>query len=231
MAKPAGQRTRRSAAAARKAPPRPRHDLDTETRILDAAHSVFLRRGTAGARMQEIATEAGVNKALLHYYFRSKDRLAAMVFGRVVATLLPPFAEVLVEDASLEDIVRRIVPLYIDLLGRHPYFAPYVVGELHQHPERLYDAARTASGVDLPAFRGRAFKLLEAKIKAAVAAGVIRPIPVEDFAVNLVGLCVFPFVARPMLTYAIGMDDSTFQRFIERRKKDAPEFFLRALRP
>jgi len=51
-------------------------DGDTEQRILDAAHTVFLRRGTAGARMQEIAKEAAVNSALLHYYFRSKERLA-----------------------------------------------------------------------------------------------------------------------------------------------------------
>ncbi len=231
MDKPAGQRTRRPKAAAKAPLPRPEHDLDTEARILDAAHSVFLRRGTAGARMQEIATEAGVNKALLHYYFRSKDRLAAMVFGRVVATLLPPVAEVLFTDAPLEDMVRRIVPLYLDLLSRHPYFAPYVVGELHQHPERLYDAASAASGIDLPAMRARAFKLLDTKLKAAIAAGVIRPIPIEDFVVNLLGLCIFPFVARPMLTYAIGMDEATFQRFIERRKKEAPEFFLRALRP
>ncbi len=227
MAKPAGQRrrtaTRPSTAAA--------HDLDTEARILDAAHSVFLRRGTAGARMQEIADEAGVNKALLHYYFRNKDRLAAVIFGRVASAFVPPLTEIIAEDAALEHIVRRIVALYLDLLLQHPYFAPYVVGELHQHPERLLGAMQAGGGVDLAALRLRVFKVIDAKVKAAVRAGTIRPIAIEDFIVNLLGLCIFPFVARPMLGFALQMDDDAFRRFITRRKKELPEFYLRGLRP
>ena len=61
-------------------------DDGTEQRILDAADAVFVRRGTDGARMQEIAAEAGVNKALLHYYYRTKDGLAEAVFRRVAGT-------------------------------------------------------------------------------------------------------------------------------------------------
>jgi len=60
-------------------------DRDTEQRILDAAHAVFVRRGSAGARMQEIAAEAGVNQALLHYYFRTKELLARAAFERAGA--------------------------------------------------------------------------------------------------------------------------------------------------
>ena len=67
-------------------PPAGRTRRDTEQRILDAAHAVFVRRGTAGARMQEIAAEAGVNQALLHYYFRSKEQLSQAVFERAAAT-------------------------------------------------------------------------------------------------------------------------------------------------
>ena len=65
----------------------PTRDGDTEQRILYAAHVVFLHRGTAGARMQDIASQAGVNQALLHYYFRSKDRLSEAVFRRAAAQL------------------------------------------------------------------------------------------------------------------------------------------------
>src|SRR5947199_6999135 len=82
---------------------------NAEQRILDAAHVVFLRRGTAGARTQEIADEAGVNKALLHYYFRSKDRLAEAVFGRIMRALFPPLIALLGSDAAIDDKVRRFV--------------------------------------------------------------------------------------------------------------------------
>ena len=77
-------------------------DGDTERRILQAARTVFVRRGTAGARMQEIAAEAGVNQALLHYYFRSKQRLAEAVFREAAARLVPAVLTLLGSEASLE---------------------------------------------------------------------------------------------------------------------------------
>src|SRR5437763_10430702 len=102
---PAGARRRRPAAG---------RDRDTERRILDAAHAVFVRRGTAGARMQQIAAEAGVNQALLHYYFRSKEQLAQAAFARVASQFMPAVIAVLAGRGELEDKVARIVPLEID---------------------------------------------------------------------------------------------------------------------
>ena len=102
-------------------------DRDTEQRILDAAHAVFIRRGTAGARMQEIAEEAGVNKALLHYYFRTKSRLAEAVFQRVAVRLFPPVIEILGSDAEIEDKVARVIALELDVLSRSPYAPAYVL--------------------------------------------------------------------------------------------------------
>src|SRR5688500_20168784 len=93
----------------------------TEQRILDAAHAVFIRTGTAGARMQEIAREAGVNSALLHYYFRSKDRLAQAVFHRAAAQLLPAVAGVLASERPLPEKVRATVELELDRLSSTPY--------------------------------------------------------------------------------------------------------------
>src|SRR4051812_4501785 len=113
-------RTRRPSAAprrrtrrARATPARtaPRRDRDTEARILDAAHTVFVRRGSAGARMQEIAAEAQVNQALLHYYFRSKEQLARAAFERAAQQLMPAVLRVVASDDELEDKVARIVAI------------------------------------------------------------------------------------------------------------------------
>src|SRR5918911_2376982 len=82
---------------------------DTEQRILDAARAVFIRRGTAGARMQEIAKEAGVNQALLHYYFRSKERLSTAVFLQFASRVLPAVVHVLGGDAPIDEKIDRIV--------------------------------------------------------------------------------------------------------------------------
>src|SRR3989442_3365636 len=79
----------------------PERDRDTERRILDAAHAVFVRRGTAGARMQEIAAEAGVNQALLHYYFRSQEQLAQTAFAPAASQVMPAVIQVLGSDRAL----------------------------------------------------------------------------------------------------------------------------------
>src|SRR5512138_3136226 len=110
---------------------------DAESRILDAADAVFVRRGTDGARMQEIADEAGVNKALLHYYYRSKERLSDAVFERVAAVLFSDVLPIMASDLELEEKIDRFVEADLALLCRHPYLPGYVLGELAHHPERL----------------------------------------------------------------------------------------------
>src|SRR5437667_10064035 len=101
------------------------NDGETETRILDAARAVFIRRGTAGARMQEIAAEAGVNQALLHYYFRSKERLSDAVFQQMASRLFPAVVQVLGGELSLADKIDRIVALYLENLSANPFLPAY----------------------------------------------------------------------------------------------------------
>src|SRR5438876_5102498 len=105
----------------RKRSPALRRDRDAERRILDAAQAVFVRRGTAGARMQEIAAEARVNQALLHYYFRSKEQLAQAAFARAGSQFMPAVVDVMASDASIEDKVARVVALELDHLSRVPF--------------------------------------------------------------------------------------------------------------
>src|SRR6476646_2569253 len=87
------------------------HDGETEQRILDAARAVFVRRGTAGARMQEIAREAGVNQALLHYYFRSKERLSTAVFQQIARGIFPALAQTLGGDLPLDDKIDQLIAI------------------------------------------------------------------------------------------------------------------------
>src|SRR4029078_10382413 len=94
-------------------------DGETEQKILDAARRVFLRDGTAGTRMQEIAREAGVNQALLHYYFRSKERLSTAVFQQIAGRIFPTIAEVLMGPSSLDEKIARLVATYVETLSPH----------------------------------------------------------------------------------------------------------------
>ena len=192
---------------------------------------MFIQRGTAGARMQEIAEEAGVNQALLHYYFRSKDRLAGAVFREAAGRLAPAIVRVLGADEPIEQKVEQFVQLYIDTVRRHPFIPGYILAELHHHPERLAAMSEQAGGPPAPAIAQALVGKLEAQLREAAAAGAIRRISAEQFIVNLVALSVFPFAARPALTAGLGMDDAAFERFLDERRAGLPTFILSALRP
>jgi len=206
-------------------------DGDAEQRILDAAHKVFIRRGTAGARMQEIADEAGVNKALLHYYFRNKSRLADAIFQRVAGAVFGRIVLVVREQSALDDKVRSIIAIYLEQLSRSPYAPGYILAELNQDPERGRQLVQMISGLRDGVAPSVLIEALQAQIDVSIRAGTIRRISAQQFLTNLVSLCIFPFAAKPLLCAMLGMDDAGFVAFIEERKRTLPEFFLNALRP
>ena len=180
--------------------------------------------------MQEIANEAGVNKALLHYYFRSKDRLAEAVFQRVAAGLFGRIAQVLTSPMELEDKVRALIAAYLDQLTKTPFVPGYVLSELNLHPDRagqFVEMISRASGASPSGVIG----LLQQQIDARVRDGSMREIDADQFFTNLVSLCVFPFAAKPLLCAVLRMDDRGFTDYIERRKAALPAFYLDALRP
>ena len=211
--------------------PRSGRDTDTERRILDAAHGVFLERGTAGARMQDIARKADVNQALLHYYFRSKDRLAEAVFRRAASQLFRSVIEVLASSAALEEKIARVVQVEIDHLLHAPNLPGYILSELTHRPERAPQLISMLTGAAPEDIRQRVLATLQRQIDEAVRARRMKEMAPEQFMVNLMSLCIFPFAARPMLMAILGLDARGFERFIAERRQTLAPFFSRALRP
>jgi TetR/AcrR family transcriptional regulator len=183
------------------------------------------------APVQPDGDEAGVNKALLHYYFRNKSRLADAIFQRVAGGVFSRIMDVARSDAELEEKVPHIIGAYLEQLSRAPYAPAYVLGELNQHPERgkqLIDAlGQMRDGASPKAL----LDTLQRQIDERVAAGTIKPISAQQFLTNLVSLCIFPFAARPLLCAVMDFDDAAFAAFIDERRRVLPEFFLNALRP
>jgi TetR/AcrR family transcriptional regulator len=222
----------------REKPSRPRGrragvpDGDTEAHILDAARRVFIRRGTAGARLQEIAAEAGVTQALVHYYFKSKDALAERVFLEVAGTM----AEALVGAVptpgdTLETMIERLVCAYIDRARHVPFVPGYLLAEAQQNPERLDRLMQAAIGTIPSHMVGLMLGYVEQQIAARVAAGTLRPMTPRQLLVNVMALTVFPFVALPILRAAFGFDDAQYAEFLDERRRELPGFILNALRP
>jgi AcrR family transcriptional regulator len=200
---------------------------DARTRILDAADAVFVRHGIDGARMQEIADQAGVNKALLHYYFRSKADLARAVWLRISNSFAPGVFQMLGSDLPLDDKIDRLVDAYYATLMRHPYLLVYVVSEAARRPDFVKDFYTTERRWAARRMLAKLREQLEERAKQENVA----PVAAEQFLVTLLGGCLFPFVARPMLTTLLGMSAEEFTRFLDQRKRDLPLFFKRTLKP
>ena len=206
-------------------------DGDTENRILHAARTVFIRRGTSGARMQEIAEEAGVNQALLHYYFRSKERLSEAVFSEVAGRMFPAIIQILGGDDAIEKKVSDVVATYLDTMSRSPFLPGYLISELHHHPERVPQLIKGVAGIEVSTALKPVLEKLNRQISAEVKAGRMRRISAQQFMANLISLCVFPFAAQPMLRAAFGLDEDGFAEFIATRRKELPQFIMNALTP
>jgi len=205
-------------------------DGETERRILEAARRVFIRHGTAGARMQEIAAEAEVNPALLHYYFDSKDGLALAVFREAAGKLFPGVMRALASDAPIEARVETVVHRYIDMLRENPFLPGYVISELSFNPDRITALAAQLVSPDAPFAPRAALEHLGRELARRAAIGDFRPIGPDQFLVHLVSLCVFPFAARPMLRTVLALDDAEWNRFLDVRRRELPRFILNALR-
>lgn len=206
-------------------------DGETERRILAAATAVFIRQGTAGARMQEIAEEAGVNQALLHYYFRSKEQLSEAVFRETAGRMFPAIIQILGGDIPVTEKIDRIIDTYLTAMSRAPFLPGYIISELHHHPKRITQLLGNVAGGSLSEVVRPAFEKLEQQLAAEARAGRMRRINASQFFVNLISLCVFPFAARPMLRAALNIDDDGFAKFIEHRRKDLPVYVRGAIQP
>ena len=195
----------------------------TEKIILEAARLVFIRKGFDGARMQEIADEARINKALLHYYFRSKDKLFMAIFVDVIQAFISSSVKFIQDHGhSVFDKIRLFVEKYISLIQENPYLPGFILNELNQRPDRLVGIFKS-SGLELDYF----YSQIEKEVKE----GKIEPVEPEHLLVNMISMCIFPFIGKPMINAIILSDsEKDFNLFIEERKKTVPEFIIDSIK-
>jgi AcrR family transcriptional regulator len=198
-------------------------DSDTsQERILAAAKKVFLAKGLSGARMQDIANEAGINKALLHYYFRNKEKLFEMIFKEALNQFFPKIVGIIGSDAHLFEKIEFFCREYIDMLSQNAYLPLFVLNEVNKQPQRFREKF----------WKNRETVLVEfvAQVKMEIKKGTIKPIHSGHLFLNMISLCIFPFIAKPIWKMTSGMDEPQFREVIEDRKKEVPQFIIDSIR-
>lgn len=195
---------------------------DTEGQILNAAESVFQKKGMDGARMQEIADAAGINKAMLHYYYRSKQLLFEAVFSKAFSLLAPQLNKILNDDSSIEEKVKNFTHNYISFISKHPYLPNFIINELNRNPKFFEKIQQSATFPSLEKFKNQ--------VSDEVEQGILKPVDGDQLFINIISLNIFPFVASPLIKGFLKIGDKGFKQLMEQRKTAVSEFIINSIK-
>lgn len=201
-------------------------DIDKEKAILSAATKLFLEKGFAATSTTQIAKEAGCNQALVHYYFRTKDRLFEAVFANKFQAFISNIVEISEGDMTFEEKLRLKIESHFDMLMANPKLPLMLAYELNTNPKRI-DKMKEKLG-DLPA---KFFTSFQAELDAEIEKGSIRKMKVIDLLFTIVALNLALFVVGPVLKNFAGISDEYYEGFIKHRKNENVNMILRSLRP
>jgi len=194
----------------------------TEDKILDAAKKVFVRNGLDGTTMQQIADEARINKSLLHYYFRTKQKLFGTVLKYAFKFVVPQMRDILSSNDPIFVKIERLVAEYVDMLMKNSLIPAFIFHEINRNPDSIVQIMKEA-GINPGIFID--------PLMDEIRKGTIRPIDPRHLVINILSLCVFPIIARPLAQRVFFENDPhAYSRFLEERKKEVTNFIIASIK-
>lgn len=198
--------------------------LPSEKNILSVAKKHFLAYGFAGARMQAIADEAFINKALLHYYYKNKEGLFTKVFDEEAEKMIASVEKITNQELSILEKISRVIENDIDHLLKNPQMPMFMMRELARDPKLIQKFDPSARGAHI-------IQKMAIEIRLAQKKKVIRAdIKIEDIFINMGALAMFPILASPFCRQSVHMSEAQYIKWLQERKKTVPEFIIRAIK-
>lgn len=178
-------------------------DLSTETKIKEVARKIFTQKGYAATRTRDIAQEAGINLALLNYYFRSKEKLFEMVITEELQRFFGVVYGIAVnEGMDLDQKLETLIDLYTQMLNENPELPLFILNEIQQNPKRFQEMIPAKKIFE----NSTLIKQFQEKNSN------VAPI---QFLYSFVGMLIFPYLSRPILGDLLKED---FQKVMLERK-------------
>jgi len=196
---------------------------DTEEKILDAAKEVFSQKGFDGARMQEIADKAEINKAMLHYYFRSKQQLFERIVELHIQLITPKLVEAISDSGTVIENLERLVDSYIDTIMQNPSMPMFLLNELAQRRVNAFSQMKNVLG------REKVIAKLFQKMEEEQKTGMIKDIPPHHLLLSVMSLIVFPFIAWPVFQHLIEIPEEQYNSMMLERKTVVKDFIRSAI--
>lgn len=190
-------------------------DVSTEQKIKEAAKRVFQKKGFGLTRTRDIAKEAGINLALLNYYYRSKENLFEIVMQESIEEMFFYLEHIMNnKQTTLTEKIDAGVLRYIEGMSKNSNLPLFLFSELQANPQHLFDRVKIPEGFIQDTYM---FKQINAQInKEKLNFTAIH------FFINLVSMSIFPIIGQPFIKYVTKMDEKSFTDFIEQRKTLVP---------
>lgn len=201
---------------------------NTEQIILETAERMFLEKGFAMTSTTDIAKEVGCNQAMVHYYFRTKEKLFESIFEKKIKLFASPFLQVQANDENLtfEVQLKKLIEAHFDIIKANPRIPFFLFNELLTNPNRLESFAKKVAEVPLTVLS----KIGE-ELDVEIEKGTIRPMNTIELLLTILSLNITPFIMIPVFKKVINISDSELDRIIDNRKHENVHIILRSLKP
>jgi TetR/AcrR family transcriptional regulator len=196
--------------------------MTTEEKIFNSARIIFQKKGFAATRMQEIANEAGINKAMLHYCFKSKQLLFEAVFMNAFEQLAPQINEIFNSEETVFNKIRKFTHNYIHFVTENPYLPSFLIQEMNNNPEFAKSLLNHKNKPN-PTF-------LINQIEKEIEQGILKPINPKQLVLDIFSMTVFPFAAKMMVKGIIQISEIEFNEMMEERKSTLAEQIINTIK-
>ena len=185
-------------------------EAQTEKLIKEKAKILFFQKGFLNATTQEIADEAGVNRALIHYYFRSRELMLEALLDETLQEKRDRVRSVLTSDLPFREKIANYIDTIVDYGLKYPYLDNFIISETARRPEKV----KLFCAKD----RFKSSDLIREALEHEIKKGKIAPISAEHFMVNLISLCNYPLLAKSVIQTIHGLTDTAYRKFLLERK-------------
>ena len=201
-------------------------EKNMEQAILNAATKLFIEKGFQATSTTEIAKEAGCNQALVHYYFRTKDRLFTAIFEKKMKFFVMSLLQISDENIPFEEKLAKKIETHFDLISEEPRFPLFFFTELATNPDR-----RVMLKESLGTFPEMIVSQFQKELQEEIDKGNVRPMSVFDLLMTIVSLNITGFIIEPVFKAITNVSDDAYRKLLQHRKKENIRLILKSLQP
>jgi AcrR family transcriptional regulator len=186
-------------------------EAQTEKLIKEKAKILFFQKGFLNATTQEIADEAGVNRALIHYYFRSREQMMETLLDETLQEKKDRVRSILASDLPFRQKIAHYIDIVVDYGLKYPFLDNFIISEMARRPDKV----KIFCAKD----RFKSSDLIRDALAKEVKQGKIADVSAEHFMVNLISLCNYPLLAKSVIQAIHGLTDAAYRKFLVERKR------------